>query len=289
VLRARSSINRTRSLGRESRSLRRTRAYLRSTRRSVALQWPTSLSGTATKSFRASVTEADKDLYQELFNSLQEATSNSIASGPYAQWYEIWSAKFGRYGGIQGHRPVDLWSSVVNVESERFGRCPQVYVIASDRGLEIGFSVTIHEDDYYNAAVKQRQRNIVPILNHKLPDPASQLVVDLDTALASDGVWKFGAKTRQLSGPDFGSVAKLIEHLKSPKSSNRGGGSIYRVIEPEQTVSPSFDFNATFFGALDRFTPLMRLLVPTNAENVRLEDQEIVDNVANQIPDGPFD
>lgn len=108
------------------------------------------------------VTEPDKDLYQELFASLQQAPKQAIATAPFADVFETWSTKFSRNGGVQGHRPVDLWSSVINVESEIFGRCPQVYLIASERGLEIGFAVAIHEDDYYNQRIKQKQRGVVP-------------------------------------------------------------------------------------------------------------------------------
>jgi hypothetical protein len=60
------------------------------------------------------VSETDKDLYQELFAALQEATEQSILNPPFATLFETWSAKFSRNGGMQGQRPVDLWSSVIN-------------------------------------------------------------------------------------------------------------------------------------------------------------------------------
>jgi hypothetical protein len=160
-----------------------------------------------------------------------------------------------------------------------------VYVIASEVGLEIGFSVTIHEDDYYNATVKQKQRNIVPVLNRKLPQPTSNFVADLDAALSGDGVWKFGTKTRQRSNPEFASLAKLIEFLKSPNSSLQGGGAVYRIVEPDEVSSPQFYLDPTFSQALERFASLMRLLVPSRAEDIRLKDQEAVDEAANELPD----
>ena len=186
------------------------------------------------------VTDADKDLYQEVFGSLQYATEQSITNTPFSQFYETRSTKFGRNGGVQGHRPVDLWSSVVNVESEVFGRCPQVYVIASELGFEIGFAVTIHEDDYHNTAIKARQRNIIPILYRKLPDPGSNIVSDLDDELLKDGVWSFGTKTRQRSAPNFRSLEELISFLKSSNSSVQGGGAIYRIVDPDQVTSARF-------------------------------------------------
>ena len=124
-------------------------------------------------------------------------------------------------------------------------------MIASEQGFEIGFAVTIHEDDYYNATVKARQRNITPILYRKLPDPGATFVSDLDAELANDGVWKFGTKARQHSGPYFGSLSNLITFLKSPDSSNRGGGAIYRVIGPDEIVSPDFELDAAFSQAVN--------------------------------------
>jgi hypothetical protein len=186
------------------------------------------------------VTDADKDLYQELFESLQDATGQS-----------------------------------------------QVYVIASEAGFEIGFAVTIHEDDYYNASVKARQRSIIPILYRKLPDPGTTFVSNLDDELLNDGFWNFGRKTRAHSTPNFASLAQLIAFLKMPNSAVQGGGAIYQTITPNQIVAADFDLNATFSAALQRFTPLMRLLVPNGSEQVRLRDQQIVDNAAEEIPETP--
>ena len=63
------------------------------------------------------VTDADKDLYQQIFEALEYSTEQSIQGPQFNQWYKTWSTKFGRNGGVQGHRPLDLWSSVINVES----------------------------------------------------------------------------------------------------------------------------------------------------------------------------
>ena len=68
--------------------------------------------------------------------------------------------------------------------------------------------------------------------------------------------------------------------MKSPDSSVQGGGAIYRVIDPDQIILANFDLDAVFSQALTRFTPLMRLLVPNRSEQIRLGDQEIVDNAA---------
>lgn len=231
------------------------------------------------------VTRADKFLYQEIYSGLIGAAQAAISTGHYARQFRVWSVRFFQDGGVQGHRPVDLWVCIINQESEVLGRYPQVYAIASENGLEIGFAVSIHESDYYNAEIKQRNRNIVPVLYGKLPDPQSQFVQTLDSVLRSEPGWQFGVKTRQGSTGNFGSVSELIAYLKSSSSSDRGGGSIYRIITPEEIGANAFNIDQLFSKVLDRFAPLMRLLLPTPKESVIIESQKSVDEIAREIPE----
>jgi hypothetical protein len=96
--------------------------------------------------------------------------------------------------------------------------------------------VAIHEDDYYNAEIKQRNRAIVPILYRKLPDPTSAAVRELDSELENDGVWKFGLKTRQGEMGNFTSLSELIRFLKSSESSAQGGGSVYQIMNQKKPI-----------------------------------------------------
>ena len=74
---------------------------------------------------------------------------------------------------------------------------PQVYAIASEAGIELGFGVAIHESDYYNAEIKRRNRAIVPVLYNKLPNPNSELIQNSEAQLNSEQGWLYGLKTRQ--------------------------------------------------------------------------------------------
>jgi HNH endonuclease len=234
---------------------------------------------------RGLVSDEDKDIYQEIFLSLQAAAKASIDNENFAEWFETWHARFGRDGGVQGQRPVDLWVSIINREPDAFGRFPQVYAIASSGGLEIGFSFAIHEDDYYNLSVKQKNREIIPILYRKLPDPGGEFVEALDAALLQDGGWQFGLKTRQGSRGDFSSLSQLIVFLRSAESSVRGGGSIYKVIEPGSIQLGGFHLDAVFAQTVSRFAPLMRVLRPSASEQVRLSDIDVLHETAGEIPE----
>jgi hypothetical protein len=234
---------------------------------------------------RGVVTEDDKDIYQQIFSSLREAAEASIEREDFAEWFDSWNARFGRDGGIQGQRPVDLWVSIINREPDAFGRFPQVYAIASGSGLEIGFSFAIHEDDYYNLSVKQKNREIIPMLYRKLPDPDGEFVEMLNATLLQDGDWLFGLKTRQGPQGNFSSLSQLIRFLQSSESSVRGGGSIYRVFEPRVIRPDTFDLDTVFSQAVTRFAPLMRALRPSASEQVRLSDIELLHEAAEEIPE----
>tara|TARA_R110002126_G_scaffold291159_1_gene450632 strand:+ start:660 stop:1079 length:420 start_codon:yes stop_codon:yes gene_type:complete len=108
------------------------------------------------------VTEVDRDSYDEIYNSLGSVIKKTIDS--HGGELEIRRSRFSRKGGVQGQRPLDLWASIINKNSDQFLRFPQVYAIASEKGIEIGFTVWIHEGDYFNSAVKKDARTINPIL-----------------------------------------------------------------------------------------------------------------------------
>jgi hypothetical protein len=230
-------------------------------------------------------TGSDKDVYQSIFSTLTDAARQSTAREPFANWFTTWHVRFGRDGGVQGHRPVDLWASIINREPDAFGRFPQVYAIASGAGLELGFAVSIHESDYYNPFVKEKNREIIPLLYRKLPSPNSELVRILEEQLTQEGGWQFGMKARQGPEGEFPSFAKLIHFLRS-RSSLQGGGAIYRLMTPEE-LTPTFNLERAFSDAVVRFAPLMRALTPSAAEQVRLTEMDLVRKEAEKLP--PFE
>lgn len=234
---------------------------------------------------RGLVSDEDKDTYQSIFASLQEAAKASIESEQFAEWFDAWHARFSRDGGVQGQRPVDLWVSIINRPPDAFGRFPQIYAIASGAGLETGFSFAVHEDDYYNLSAKQRNREIIPMLYRKLPDPDGEFVEELSAALLQDGDWQFGLKTRQGPQGNLSSLSQLITFLRSSDSSVQGGGSIYKVFEPDKIQSEAFDLKAEFAQTVSRLASLMRALRPSASEQVRLSDIDLLHESAAEIPE----
>jgi hypothetical protein len=76
--------------------------------------------------FSGEVTEDDKDVYQNIFETLIASANESIVSVALGGVFTVRSARFSRDGGVQGQRPIDLWASAINKESENVGNYPQL-------------------------------------------------------------------------------------------------------------------------------------------------------------------
>jgi len=204
------------------------------------------------------VTEEDKRSYGRIFEALRGAASAAMRDTSSEDVLTLKEMNFSPQYGSRGHRPVDMWIAVCGADSEPFGRMPQVYVIASRRGVEFGFAISINEADYHDQSVKARNRSIVPAINRKLPHPASNEVSELTNALEVDGGWYFNLKAR-LSPGDVGfdqwaSVPEMIEAIKLGGSS-RGGGSVAKFLKHEAATET--EIIQQFGRMLEIFLPLL--------------------------------
>lgn len=230
------------------------------------------------------VSEADKDSYNAIFEHLRNSISRALNRSLAANEFEYWNCRFYRDGGIQGQRPVDLWVSIINKDSDAFSKFPQVYVIASEKGIEVGFSVTIHEDDYYNTELQRKNRSIIPIINSKLPPANSPIVQDIQDVLSEDDRWKYAEKARQGPISSFESFAGVIAHLKSGDGSPKGGGSVYRIFSFEEIAESESRLENEVLHTLNLFLPIMRLLRPTAVESGFVANLIELATIAEQIP-----
>ena len=230
------------------------------------------------------VSEDDKDSYDAIFRHLKDAVAGAIAGATAPEELKDWNCRFGRDGGIQGQRPVDLWASIINTDSDAFSRFPQIYVIASEGGVELGFSVTIHEDDYFNAELKRRNRSIIPLVNAKLPDPDSPVVAGIQQVLSAEPGWKFGEKARQGPVSSFETLPELIRHLKAGQGSPKGGGSVYRILDFEEVAESEDRLENELSHALALFRPIMQLLQPTASEAQLARNMAELADLAEGLP-----
>jgi hypothetical protein len=221
----------------------------------------------------------DKQRYSDIHSSLINAAEfgTSLDNG-----FRFWNSRFYKAGGVQGQRPKDLWSAIINEDSELFGRYPQIYFIANELGLEVGFSVAIHERDYYDEDIKIRNRLIVPILYRMLPSVSSDIVTTLSNSLGTE--WYFGVKSRQGLKGDFQTLGDLVSFIKSGEASDKGGGSIYKIIPPNELIKKSFSLEDEAQKMMALFGPLMRSLTPSGrdaaylmAQNALIEEHSDVE------------
>lgn len=175
-----------------------------------------------------------------------------------------------------------MWASIINESSEAFGRYPQVFVIANERGVEIGFSLAIHERDYFNEDVKLRARSMLPSLYRKLPNPSDPRVVAVDAGLSVEN-FNIGIRHRDGMEQNFKSVSELIAHHKSQEAGFRGGGTIYRLFDAVSVQQAGFNVESSLRSTLQLFEPLMRSLTPQSHDVEFVRNQYQTDVAVTQV------
>ncbi len=131
--------------------------------------------------------------------------------------------------GVRGGLPKDLWFAVHRRDNTiTFAGNPQLYGIASERGLEIGFGACTHPSDFSNADIKEKVRKVAPSIFALLPQPGSVEARALSEELSSGG-WRFCKKQRLEAGrSDFDTFLNWLKFLKSPEGLQNAGGTICR-------------------------------------------------------------
>lgn len=206
----------------------------------------------------------DKEAYWHVYSELNEAAQRVKDAHPLRNYLYLRQKLYSRDRGSRGHRPKDLWVSICFNGANELGHFPQVYAIASERGLEIGFAASISEDDYFDAGAKERNRTIVPFINSKLPPPEDETVLEIDAALQRQGGWHFNEKTRLLPGAlgydEYESLSELLSFLKA-SGEETGGGTVCRNYDLGQVGL--VDLERELALALSNFVPLLQRAAPT--------------------------
>jgi hypothetical protein len=64
--------------------------------------------------------------------------------------------------GVRGNRPKDLWCAVFPRKSEVY--MPQIYLIVSHRGIELGYAAAIHYQDFSDPSFKNKVKLLAPTI-----------------------------------------------------------------------------------------------------------------------------
>ncbi|WP_405110931.1 HNH endonuclease [Phaeobacter sp. BS52] len=236
------------------------------------------------------ISEQDKARYTLIHDELVEAAEAARSSLPVPETVEIKRMNFSPQYGARGHRPVDVWVSLCGTGSEEFARMPQIYAIASERGLEMGLAISISENDYHDLAVKTRNRTIVPLINRKLPLPEDERAVELSDYLEREGGWHFNSKARLSPGEDgfdeWTSLTDLIETTKI-SGTDKGGGSICKFFSLEGLESLSLD--EEFSRMANAFHPILMGCLPNSWDTQLVATHRKVDELSDEVTFDPSD
>jgi hypothetical protein len=234
------------------------------------------------------ISDQDKARYSLIYDELMQAAEVAKLSISNPETIELKAMNYSHQYGSRGHRPVDVWVSLCGAGSEDFARMPQVYMIASERGLELGFAISINEDDYHDPSVKSRNRTIVPLINRKLPNPSDDEAVMLADELEHDGGWFFNTKARLAPGNEgFAAWSSLSEMLDTTKSNgtSKGGGSICKLFPFDQLLD--LDLDTTFSHAIQMFYPLLMGCLPDAWENELVLAQVNIEKLEHKVDFDP--
>ncbi|MDE4142663.1 HNH endonuclease [Phaeobacter gallaeciensis] len=234
------------------------------------------------------ISDQDKGRYTLIYDELMKAAQVAKSGLSNPESVEIKSMNYSPKYGSRGHRPIDLWVSLCGTGSEEFARMPQIYAIASERGLEIGFAISINEDDYHDQSVKSRNRTIVPIINRKLPNPEDERAVLLSEQLERDGGWYYNTKARLSPGnegfSEWNSLSELIEATKL-SGTDRGGGSVCRFFSTNELHTLNLDDE--FSRVVRMFHPVLMDCLPNSWESKLVTTQTAVDKFGEDVSFDP--
>ncbi|UCA45108.1 HNH endonuclease [Pseudochrobactrum sp. XF203] len=237
----------------------------------------------------STVPKEDKEeyynIYSEIFNNIEYIKNNYDPNNNF----EIKTVNYSKEFGARGHRPVDLWVSLYGTKTKLLAKMPQIYIIASHRGIEIGFAASIDEADYHDPDVKARNRQIIPILNSKLPSANALFTKDLDEKLRFQKNWHFNTKTRlkksDIGFDQYSSAADLFDHLKGSQNSS-GGGTICRIFS--KTELTNLDLKEQIYLAFKNFSPLIIQSSPSSWEIDVVSAQDAVHKLADKFQFDPI-
>ena len=160
------------------------------------------------------MSEADKALYRKVHQRLEQIVGEVLAADGLGEALDTCvTLGFSPSSGVRGSRPKDLWCAVFPRGAP--GYVPQVYLIVSYQGAELGFAASVHPSDFSNQNFKQKLRQLAPLLFDQLPSPYTEAIRDLVDRLAASGRWHYRRKSRmEPNGDNFPDLAGLLAFLK---------------------------------------------------------------------------
>lgn len=215
--------------------------------------------------------EVDKSAYLKVHNRLEQILSATLEALPAGSSFDkSLTLGFRPVGGVRGNRPKDLWCAIFPRDAEAY--MPQVYLIVSHRGVELGYAAAIHPKDFSDQAFKNKLKSLAPRIFEALPGPTSEAAQELSVELAKQGGWYFRRKTRLTPKEnDFPGLGDLLSFLKSTEGGAWGAGAVTRYWLPHEVTS-DVDLAREFLNAAALFQPFMVRAKPVADEVIPIPE-----------------
>ena len=235
------------------------------------------------------VTIEEKEQYWKIFNYIVNSCKKALLASQYVNNFYVKSNKHSKERGARGNRPKDLWCAFRNNNSKDFNEMPQIYVIASHRGVEIGFAVSIPETDYSNNNVKLQNREIIPKIHKKLP-VIGKVLDDLDDVLRVSNNWYLNKKTRLFAGESgfdhYSNINEMFNELKQEKISH-GGGAICKIFTNEDVKNNPVNIEKEMVEAIKVFGDIQISCLPTSSDKQIIKDVKKLIELSTSIDFNP--
>ena len=217
---------------------------------------------------------ADELLAYQTVHSTLESLGKEVLQrlGGTSKFVMKLTAGFTPNSGVRGSLPKDLWFAVYPKENEkRLAANPQVFMIASERGLEYGFGAAVHPGDFSNKDLKKLVRATAPKVFDILPQPNSTEAALISDKIEESGYWYFRKKHRlEADQSDFASFTTWLQFLQSPEGKKNAAGTISRYLTEDEINQTNL--KEEILNMTNLFKPLLERDWYDAVENLKSRD-----------------
>ena len=214
-----------------------------------------------TKSKYNQLTTAERSVYARVYRSLV-ALGAAVQQelGAHGSYGLKVTSGFSTRSGVRGYLPRDLWFAVYNQRNSiASAGNPQLFMIASQRGIEYGFAASIHPARFSDRAVRERVRRAAPRIFAALPDANSERAIRLQKKLANGWYFRRRARLRP-NAQEFPSLDAWLSFLKSPPGAQWAAGCISRYLLMQDLDHPEIRLTGLVTDMADIFSTLMTIV-----------------------------
>jgi hypothetical protein len=215
------------------------------------------LESSRTKGRYAQISEDERQAYIRITSALTEVGRAVVATLGGSDYELKLTAGFSLGSGVRGGLPKDLWFGIYAKENAgAFVGNPQLFMIVSIRGIEVGFAPSTHPSGFSASSIKAKMRAAAPKIYDMMPESGSESARELETSLELSGDWYLRRQTRlQPQSSDFSSLSEWLDYLHSAAGRANAGGSISKYLLPAEVEDR--DLLSDALEAAEIFRPLM--------------------------------